>query len=131
MTNLSDWKVLVVEDEADAQDVVRLILQSCGAQVFVASTAEDALKLLKDNLVPTVALTDLALPSMNGWEFLSTLRSRPELSGIPVVAMTAYHSTQVAQEAIQAGFAAYFPKPINSMTFAEDLEKIVATKSGS
>jgi CheY-like chemotaxis protein len=131
MTKFSDWKVLVVEDEADAQDVVRMILQSSGAQVFIASSAEEALKLLKDHPIPTVAVFDLALPSMNGWELLNTFRSSPELSGIPVVAMTAYHSTQVAQEAIQAGFAAYFPKPINSMTFAEDLAKIVSMKSGA
>jgi len=130
MTNLSDWKVLVIEDEADAQDVVRMILQGCGAQVFVASSAEEALELLTDHPVLTVVVTDLALPSMNGWELLSTLRSRSELSGTPVVAMTAYHSTQVAQEAIQAGFAAYIPKPINSMTFAEDLANIVSIHSG-
>ena len=131
MISLVDWNVLVVEDEEDAQEVVRMILQGCGAQVAVASSAEEALKLLSEPPTPTVAVIDLALPSMNGWELLSTIRASPELSGIPAVAVTAYHSILVAQEAIQAGFAAYFPKPINSVTFAEDLAKAVSTKSST
>jgi len=131
MTNLSNWNVLVVEDEVDAQEVVRMILQGCGAQVSTAFSAEEALKLLSEHPSPTVAVIDLALPTMNGWELLIALRSNPELSGIPAVAVTAYHSTVVAQEAIQAGFAAYFPKPINSVTFAEDLAKAVSTSSSA
>jgi CheY-like chemotaxis protein len=129
MTNLSSWNVLVVEDEVDAQDVVRMILQGCGAQVFIASSAEEALKILPEHPSPTVAVIDLALPNMNGWELLTALRSSPALSGIPAVAVTAYHSTVVAREAIQAGFAAYFPKPINSQTFAEDLVRAVSPSS--
>ena len=108
-----------------------MVLEVCGADVLKASSGEEALTLLAEHPSTRVALIDLALPTMNGWELLSTLRSRPELSGIPAVAVTAYHSTQVAQEAIQAGFAAFFPKPINAVTFAEDLAKVVSAKSGT
>jgi CheY-like chemotaxis protein len=125
MINLSSWNILVVEDEVDAQEVVRLILQGSGAQVFVASSAEEALEILKEHPLATIAVIDLALPNMNGWELLTTMRANPALSGIPAVAVTAYHSSTVAQEAIAAGFAAYFSKPINANTFAEDLAKVV------
>ncbi len=124
MNDLTGWHVLVVEDEADAQAVVCMILTSHGAQVSTAYTGEEALEVLTARR-PTVAVIDLALPEMDGWELLETMRSNPDLAGIPAVAMTAYHSTNVAQEAVAAGFAAYFPKPLNAQTFAEDLIRIV------
>jgi CheY-like chemotaxis protein len=93
--------------------------------VAAAYTAEEALQILR-NMQPTVAIIDLALPAMDGWGLLQAMRSDPALSDVPAVAMTAYHSTNVAQEAIAAGFAAYFPKPINARTFVEDLVKAVS-----
>jgi CheY-like chemotaxis protein len=122
MANLNGWTVLVIEDEVDGQDVVRMLLEGCGAQVLIADTAEAALRILGEHRMPvSVAVADLALPEMNGWELLEAMKANPALAGIPVVALTAYHSTVVAQEALQAGFAAFFPKPINSITFADDL----------
>jgi CheY-like chemotaxis protein len=120
MIDLSSWHVLVVEDEADAQEVVCMVLQGHGAQVSTAFTGEEALEMLNAR-PPTVAVIDLALPNMDGWELLKAMRSNPDLINVPAVAMTAYHSTNVAKEAIAAGFVAYFPKPINSHTFAQDL----------
>jgi CheY-like chemotaxis protein len=120
MIDLSSWHVLVVEDEADAQEVVCMVLQGHGAQVSTAFTGEEALEMLNAR-PPTVAVIDLALPNMDGWELLKAMRADPDLVNVPAVAMTAYHSTNVAKEAIAAGFAAYFPKPINSHTFAKDL----------
>jgi len=63
---------------------------------------------------------------MNGWEMLKAMRADPLTAEIPAVAMTAFHSTTVAQEAIDAGFVAFFPKPINARTFVEDLERVLS-----
>lgn len=120
MQDLSGWNILIVEDEEDAHEVLRPVLQHCNASVRSAYTGEEAIELLH-NLHPTVAIIDLALPGMDGWELLRNMRTNPELANVPAVAMTAYHSTSVAQEAIAAGFAAYFPKPVNTQTFVEDL----------
>lgn|SRR5574341_385860 len=125
MSDLSTWQVLLVEDEPDAQDVVITLLKQHAMSVATAYTAEEALQLLR-NMQPTVAIIDLALPAMDGWGLLQAMRSDPALARVPAVAMTAYHSTNVAQEAIAAGFAAYFPKPINARTFVEDLVKAVS-----
>jgi CheY-like chemotaxis protein len=118
--DLSQWQVMLVEDEVDAQDVVIPILEHYGASVSAAFTAEEALTIMRTKH-PTIAIIDLALPKMNGWELLQAIRADPALANIPAVAITAYHSTNVAQEAIAAGFKAFFPKPINARTFAEDL----------
>ncbi len=122
--DLSQWQVVLVEDEVDAQDVVIPLLTQHGASVSAVATGEEALELIREK-PPTVVLADLALPRMNGWELLQELRSDPRLADIPAVAITAYYSTTVAREAIEAGFAAFFPKPINARTFAEDLARVV------
>ena len=125
---LQDWTVLVVDDEADASEVVRLLLEGCGAEVILAPSAEHALSILTEtNQQMTAIVADLALPNMTGWDLLKALKATPALSQIPAVAVTAYHSTTTAREATQAGFAAYFSKPINSKTFVEDLIKAINT----
>ena len=130
MISLKNWTVLIVEDELDAGEVVRLLLENCGAQVILAPSAELALNILAEaQQQMTVILADLALPGMTGWDLLKAVKATPSISHIPAVAVTAYHSTTTAREATQAGFAAYFSKPINSKTFVEDLVKVVGTSS--
>jgi CheY-like chemotaxis protein len=62
---------------------------------------------------------------MDGWGFLENIRDTPSTSGIPTIAVTAYHSLDVARKAIAAGFDAYFPKPIDSRSFVTELMRIV------
>lgn len=123
--NLASWTVLLVEDEVDAQDVVTSLLHQYDISVAHAYTGEDALALLETSR-PTIAIIDLALPQMDGWQVLAAMQSDPDWASIPAIAMTAYHSTHVAQEAINAGFVAYFPKPINARTFVEDLVNVLS-----
>lgn len=125
MQDLAHWSVLLVEDEVDAQEVVTSLLHQYNIEVTSAYSGEDALALLQAGR-PTLAIIDLALPNMDGWQLLSMMQSDPELAQIPAIAMTAYHSTHVAQEAIAAGFVAYFPKPINARTFVEDLVNVLS-----
>lgn len=121
---LADWRVLVVEDEADSMEVVQYILGFQGIQCLAAPTAEDALEMLEDT-IPTLIIVDLALPGMNGWDLLEEMKRSARLSRIPRVAVTAYHSLEVAQEAIAAGFDAYFSKPIEATSFVRELRSIV------
>ncbi|HLV44186.1 MAG TPA: response regulator [Aggregatilineales bacterium] len=123
--DLANWTVLLVEDEVDAQDVVTSLLHQYDISVAHAYSGEDALMLL-ESTHPTVAIIDLALPAMDGWQVLAAMQSDPEWASIPAIAMTAYHSTHVAQEAIKAGFVAYFPKPINAHTFVQDLVSVLS-----
>lgn len=124
MLDYSNWSVLIVEDEEDAQAVLRSLLGQYSIPVATTFSAEEALDLLHSEH-PTVAIIDLGLPGMDGWELLAKMRATPAMSHIPAVAMTAFHSSNVAQKAISAGFVAYFPKPINARTFVKDLIQIL------
>ena len=122
---MSDWHVLVVEDDPDGQEVVTRILRHHRITTDVAATAEDALKKLATTHYD-LAVIDLALPTMNGWALLQAIKRVQVCRGCPCVAVTAFHSAEVAVEAIQAGFAAYFPKPLEATSFVRELQRIGA-----
>jgi CheY-like chemotaxis protein len=124
MSSFKDWLVLVVEDEIDGQEVVSGILSYMNIASEAVVTAEEALRRLEQRAY-TAAVIDLALPGMNGWALLEAIRSNPQTANMPCVAMTAYHNSGVRQEAIQAGFNAYFPKPLEDTAFLRELTHVI------
>lgn len=120
----NQWRVLVVEDQADNTEVIREVFEYNAIQSWAAATAEDALQMIPD-VRPNLFVVDLALPGMDGWGFLKTIREDPATADVPAVAITAYHSISVARQAIEAGFAAYFPKPIDTTTLVRELARIL------
>jgi DNA-binding NtrC family response regulator len=117
-----DWHLLVIEDDPDGREVVGRILRHHKITMDTANTAEDALELLKENNY-TAAIVDLSLPGMDGWTLLKHVQ-RQSLS-MPCIAITAYHSAEVAVEAITAGFHAYFPKPLEPTSFVRELTTLI------
>lgn len=125
MTPINEWNVLVVEDEADSMELVQGLLNYHGIQSVGVSDGEAALQVLATTH-PTLILVDLALPGLDGWGLLKRIRHGAQTAAIPCVAMTAYHSPELADKAIVAGFNAYFSKPIDATSFVRELESIVA-----
>ncbi len=121
---MPDWQVLVVEDDPDGQEVVGRILRHHHIESDVVATAEEALGLLAERPYACVIL-DLALPTMDGWTLFQTIRSLPDAGTTPCIAVTGFHSVEVARKAIQAGFAAYFSKPIEPASFAQQLAHLL------
>src|SRR5579859_7899530 len=99
MTMLRGRTVLVVEDENDSMEVVQGVLAYHGIQSVGAPTGEEALSLL-ENMRPALIVIDLALPGLDGWELLKNVRANPKLAGVPCVAITAFHTPELAEEAI-------------------------------
>lgn len=119
-----DWRILVVEDEYDSIQLVSKILQHSGIAVEVVHNGVECLEVLKRHL-PTLIIMDLALPVMDGWETLQHIRNNPETRHLPVVAITAYHSVNLEEDAYKAGFDAYMPKPLETQAFVKRLERII------
>ena len=118
-----EWTVIVVEDTFDDRQLASAILAHYGVQVIIAHNGRECLELL-DTVHPTIIITDLAMPEMDGWEMLRQLRNNEVTCDIPVVALTAYHSADVAYDANRAGFDAYFPKPISPFDFVANLSAL-------
>jgi CheY-like chemotaxis protein len=124
MAQMHDWKILVVEDEPDGQLVVAGILNYFNVEVETVGNAEDALTKLHTTQY-SGAVIDLALPGMDGMELLKKIRNTPALAAMPCVAITAFHTSLVKQHAIDAGFDAYFSKPIDDTLFVRELTRVI------
>ncbi|MBL8162605.1 MAG: response regulator [Anaerolineae bacterium] len=116
---MADWKILLVEDDPDGQQVVERMLRHNRIEVNTVGSAEDALDALATGEQYTAAILDLALPGMDGWTLLGRIQRD---TNMPCVAITAYHSADLAVKAIKAGFVAYFPKPLD-MSFVRELQR--------
>lgn len=121
--SMANWNVLVVEDEADSMELVQGLLGYSGIKSVGATSGEEALQLLKQ-MTPTLIILDLALPGVDGWGLLDFVRKDRRLSNVPCVAITAFHTPELAEQAINAGFSAYFAKPIDATSFVRELQTI-------
>jgi CheY-like chemotaxis protein len=123
----SDWKILVVEDEPDGQIVINGILEYFNVATDAVASAEEALQALA-YYAYTAVIVDLNLPGMDGIGLVQAIRQNTATADLPCVAITAYHTSTVKKQAIEAGFDAYFPKPVDDTSFVRELERIVAER---
>jgi CheY-like chemotaxis protein len=119
-------RILVVEDDPDGQAVVAHVLEYLSYPIDIADNADEAIAYLNEHHGEyRAAIIDLALPGRDGWELLAEIKETPSTAELPCIAVTAYHSSKTREEALQAGFIAYFPKPIEASSFARELEAIM------
>jgi PAS domain S-box-containing protein len=111
--DLSDIKILVVDDEPDTRDLVAFVLEQQGAQVITATSAYEALLMLPQ-AKPDVLLSDIGMPEMDGYMLIQQVRAlAPEQGGqIPAIALTAYAGDTNQQQVLAAGFQKHISKPI-------------------
>ncbi|MEP7048947.1 MAG: response regulator [Pseudomonadota bacterium] len=105
-------RVLVVEDNADAGELLAAFLERAGHVPSVVNSAREALAIA-DALRPDIALIDIGLPDMNGFELVRSLRALPGLAGCRYVAVTGHKSQSAIARGISAGFEVYLTKPVN------------------
>ena len=120
ISRISDWRILVVDDEMDSIDVVTEVLEFYGATVYNASNGLEALELL-ETITPDAILSDLSMPKMDGWALLASIRKNERLTAVPVVALTAHAMAGDEQRGKAAGFSAYLTKTISVITLIQDL----------
>ena len=124
---LRGLKVLVVDDQPDARDLVREILVQAGAEVVAADSAAQALEIL-DDARPDVLLSDLEMPGASGYELIRRVRQRSPSEGgrVPAAALTAYARLEDRTRALRSGFQMHVAKPLNP----NELVAIVASLAG-
>jgi len=112
LPGLEGVKVLVVDDEPDARDLLRRVLQQRNATVFLASGARDAIDLVRQAR-PDVIVSDIGMPNLDGYEMIRLIRSLPEEQGgrTPAVALTAFARSEDRRRAMMAGFQVHIAKP--------------------
>jgi CheY-like chemotaxis protein len=112
-TALSGLRVLLVDDEADTREVLRALLEVQGANVTAASSAGEALELLRRH--PTdVLLADIGMPEQDGYALIEAVRALTTSEAvIPAIAVTAYVSSRDRAHAFKAGYGWHVAKPVD------------------
>ncbi|MCK6580278.1 MAG: response regulator [Anaerolineae bacterium] len=119
-------RILIVEDEPDGADLVRRLLKSKGKEAAVAANAEVAIAALEaDPGVYAAIVIDLALPEMDGFELMTLLRGSEYFAQMPLIAITAFHTPELKVRALESGFDAYFPKPLDTAAFAASIDRFL------
>jgi CheY-like chemotaxis protein len=103
--------VLVVEDNRDAADSLRMFLELAGAQVAVAYTGPEGLQMARQ-FGPDVVLCDIGLPGLSGYEVARCLRQDPATAGVHLVAVSGYGQPEDREKSRRAGFDAHLVKPV-------------------
>jgi len=111
--SLDGLRVLVVDDDADARELLEIALQQYGASVRTAVSVENAIAEVERDC-PDVLVSDIEMPDATGYELIRRLRhsERQELRRLPAVALTAYARTEDRVKALLAGFQTHVPKPV-------------------
>jgi signal transduction histidine kinase len=125
--DLANLKVLVVDDEADTLELIKVLLGQCGAEVTTASSAAEALELL-ERIRPDVIISDIGMPAEDGFEFIRKVRQLPPEKGgrIPAVALTAYARAEDRLRVLRSGYQMHVSKPVE----LAELVAVVANVSG-
>jgi PAS domain S-box-containing protein len=123
--------VLLVDDEEDAREALRLILQQNGMVVTTAASAREAFDLIQ-HLQPEVLLSDVAMPGEDGLSLIRRVRLLPPSGGglIPAAALSAYAGATDRRNAFLAGFQHHVPKPVDPAHLLAVIARMARTKGG-
>jgi CheY-like chemotaxis protein len=117
--NLSGVRVLLIDDEADTRNLLRVVLEQCNAEVKDASSAEEGLKIARE-WNTSIVVSDIGMPGSDGYDFIRKFRQweRERGTSIPAVALTAYARAEDRMRALAAGYQIHIPKPIDPTEIA-------------
>jgi signal transduction histidine kinase len=127
--SLDGLRVLVVDDERDAGQIISRVIAQSGADVRTCESAREALELLKD-WKPDVLMSDIGMPGEDGYVLIDKVRSLSDESGgrIPAAALTAYARDEDRQRALAAGYQMHVSKPISSRQLVATVARLAAIR---
>ena len=124
VTEVACETVLVVDDEQNARQITKLLLERRGYRVLIAADGDQGLMLAKVEQ-PHVILLDVMMPKMNGYETLHRLQDDPDMHGIPVIMVTARGGEQDIQAAFQQGAAFHIEKPYEIEDLCRKIDSLI------
>jgi PAS domain S-box-containing protein len=111
---LTGLRILVVDDDSDARELLQDVLEQAGAVVTTAEGGPAALRMMGES-IPDVLLSDLGMPGMDGFDLLAAVKASPAeaVRGIPAIALTAYARSDDRTRSLTSGFLMHLSKPID------------------
>jgi PAS domain S-box-containing protein len=129
-TSLDGVRVLVVDDDADSIEVLRMVLENAGAQVTAATSARRAFDALDGRSAFDLIISDIGMPEIDGYSLMRRIRSRPGGTNVPAIALTAYARAEDAELASIAGYQVHLPKPVDERQLLESVKEWSKPRTG-
>ena len=125
-------RILVADDEADARELTRVVLESRGAEVVTVTSAGEALFVLGRHTFDVV-VADIGMPEQDGYALIKAIRLMPHGRGgrVPAVAVTAFASLEEREAALAAGFDWHLGKPVDPEQLVATIAQAIAGVAGS
>lgn len=126
--SLNDLRILIVDDEDNTRELLKLVFENCRATVETAASAAEALKKVQ-NLPPNLIVSDIGMPDEDGYTLMQKIRVWEKETGrdepIPAIALTAYARAEDRQKALDAGYQVHITKPIEPFELTKLVEKLI------
>jgi two-component system, cell cycle response regulator DivK len=119
--------VLLIEDNEQNRYLAKFLLERNGFRVVAAVDGLSGIELARTSS-PSIILLDIQLPVMDGYAVARSLRSMPELDGIPIVAVTSYAMPGDREAALASGCDGYIEKPIDPDSFVDEVSRYLVTQ---
>ncbi|NMG07859.1 response regulator [Brasilonema sp. UFV-L1] len=121
---LDGLRVLVVDDDTDNLDLIKIIFEEYNTQVITVTSATEGLEAIT-RLKPNILISDIAMPGEDGFSFIHKVRNLAlKVSQIPAIALTALASEEVGTLALDAGFSTRLVKPFDPDELVEVVSKL-------
>ena len=119
LPSLAGLRVLLVDDEPDAREMIAAILGEAGAEIALAESAHQAIEMLTQ-WKPDVLISDIGMPVEDGYELIRKVRTLSPAAGgqVPAIALTAYARTQDRLKVLSSGYQMHVPKPVEPIELA-------------
>jgi CheY-like chemotaxis protein/anti-sigma regulatory factor (Ser/Thr protein kinase) len=129
--NLEGVRILAVDDDPDAREIIERAFETCKATVMTAGSAPEAMDLLSRNDFD-VLLVDIAMPGEDGYTLIRKVRALPlpQKASAPAAAITAYARDDQRQAALEAGFQLHIAKPVDPFQLVWSIAKLVGDRKG-
>ncbi|HYP27575.1 MAG TPA: ATP-binding protein [Blastocatellia bacterium] len=125
---LDGLHLILVEDEPDARDIVKMMLEQCGATVMAAASAGEGLRMLEESQ-PDALISDIEMREEDGYSFIGKVRAlEPGRRDIPAIALTAHAQPQDRLRALAAGFDSHVAKPVELIELTTVIASVTRRK---
>jgi signal transduction histidine kinase/CheY-like chemotaxis protein len=127
---LEGLRVLVVDDEPDARDLLTYLLETCGIEVRAAASATEAMREL-ERYAPHLIISDIGMPDEDGYTLIRSVRTLPnEKRSIPAIALTAFARNEDRTRALVEGFNRHMAKPVEPKALVQAVVDLVGPNAG-
>ena len=123
--------ILVVDDEPDAREPVRRLLEDAGAKTLAVGSVSEALAAFRQRQ-PDLVVSDIGMPEQDGYDLIKALRALPAEQGkVPAIALTAYATPEDRERSTSAGFQDHLAKPVDGLTLITRVAELVVNSRGN